>query len=142
MSITSSGDISIPPSEPRPEFFFDRSLGKRAAEELRSSGWVIHLIADHFPFDAQDVKDEEWISYARARGWCCLTKDHRLWRLLDDSQRVPVFALSSGQMDTAAMVTRFEVARHEIWRKALGGEVGLWVVYEPGRGIRKRYPRD
>ncbi|WUM92928.1 hypothetical protein OG905_22350 [Streptomyces sp. NBC_00322] len=32
-----------------PEFFLDRNLGRRVAEELRARGWTVHCIADVFP---------------------------------------------------------------------------------------------
>ena len=36
-------------SAERPEYFLDRSLGKTTATRLREAGYVIHLIADHYP---------------------------------------------------------------------------------------------
>jgi hypothetical protein len=40
-----------------PEFFPDRNLGRRVAEELRDRGWAVHRIVDVFPEDAQDIPD-------------------------------------------------------------------------------------
>lgn len=49
-------------SAERPEFFLDRSLGKKTASGLREAGYVVHLVADHYPNDAEDVPDEDWIA--------------------------------------------------------------------------------
>ena len=61
-----------------PEFFFDRSLGKITAARLRESGYVIHIIADHYPRDADNVPDETWIAEGCSHGWALLTKDKRI----------------------------------------------------------------
>jgi PIN like domain len=61
-----------------PEFFFDRSLGKASAAHLRNHGWIVHLIADHYDGDAEDVADEEWIAEGCSRGWLLLTKDKKI----------------------------------------------------------------
>ncbi len=45
-----------------PEFFLDRSLGKITASRLRLAGYVIHLIAEHYPTDASTIPDEIWIA--------------------------------------------------------------------------------
>lgn len=39
------------PSDRPLEFFFDRSLGRKSAQMLRANGWIVHLIADHYPDD-------------------------------------------------------------------------------------------
>lgn len=65
-------------SAERPEFFLDRSLGKTTASRLREAGFVIHLIADHYPDDASDIPDEEWIAEGCSNGWVLLTKDKRI----------------------------------------------------------------
>lgn len=58
-----------------PEFFLDRGLGRRLAEELTDLGWIVHRAAAHFPDDAQHVADEDWLDYGMARGWSPLCKD-------------------------------------------------------------------
>lgn len=62
----------------QPEFFLDRSLGKISARRLREEGHVVHLIADHYPDDAQRIVDEDWISEGCRRRWVLLTKDRRI----------------------------------------------------------------
>ncbi|MDF1488326.1 PIN-like domain-containing protein [Tessaracoccus caeni] len=124
-----------------PEFFLDRGLGKRVAEGLRQAGWVLHLITEHYPDDAQHIPDEEWVAEARRRGWSGLTKDQRLWRLLKEEDQIPIFTLSTGQISSLEMVARFEAARELIWNYARKDDVGLWIVYEVGRPPHRRYPR-
>ncbi len=51
-----------------PEFFLDRGLGRRVAEGLRDQGWLVHRATEHFPNDAQDVPDEEWLDYGLEHG--------------------------------------------------------------------------
>ena len=46
----------------RPDYFVDRSLGRLTAEQLRADGWRLHLIADHYPDDAENISDPEWIA--------------------------------------------------------------------------------
>ena len=61
-----------------PEFFLDRNLGRRVAEELRQLGWIVHRIAEVFPADAQNVPDEDWIRHGLGCGWVPLSKDGRI----------------------------------------------------------------
>ena len=65
-------------SAERPEFFLDRSLGRITASRLREAGYVVHLIADHYPDDASDIPDEDWIAEGCSNGWVLLTKDKRI----------------------------------------------------------------
>ncbi|WP_170183658.1 hypothetical protein [Pseudonocardia hydrocarbonoxydans] len=51
-------------SDKLPEFFLDRSLGKTSASRLRAAGHIVHLIADFYPRDAQEIGDAEWIAEA------------------------------------------------------------------------------
>jgi hypothetical protein len=73
---------------PPPEFFFDRGLGKNVALELIELGWVIHRVTDHFPNDAQDVSDPEWIEYKLQRLWIPFHKDQRIRN--NPTERAPI----------------------------------------------------
>jgi hypothetical protein len=130
-------------SEPPPlEFFFDRSLGKETAKRLREAGWVIHLIADHYPDDAQDVDDEVWIAEGSRRGWILLSKDKRIryrGASLAELHAGRLFCLSNGNLVIDEMVTRFIAAGPSIRRAARSGEPGFWKVYEGGR-VERRWP--
>jgi len=61
-----------------PEFFLDRNLGRRVAEELRTLGWTVHRIGDVFPDDGQDIADDEWITHGLDQSWVPLSKDGRI----------------------------------------------------------------
>lgn len=93
-------------SAERPEFFLDRSLGKTTASRLRDAGYVVHLIADHYPNDASDIPDEDWIAEGCSHGWVLLTKDKRIrYRAaeLEALQEGHLFCLASGTMNIDEM---------------------------------------
>lgn len=140
MSKRPSEDTSLPRGQQPPEFFLDRSLGRGVADGLRGQGWVVHCIADFYPNDAQAVPDSEWVTEALTRGWAGLSKDVRVWKVIDQAKAVPVFSLSNGQLGTDEMVRRYAAVQTEIWRQALLGAAGLWIVYEVGRPLHRRYP--
>jgi hypothetical protein len=66
--------------QPRPEFFVDRSLGRRIVPEaLRGLGFVVHAMADVYPERGDEgVTDDRWIDDVDLAGWVALTKDERL----------------------------------------------------------------
>jgi len=125
----------------QPEFFFDRGLGKTTAERLRALGWVIHLIADHYPNDAQEIEDDAWIAEGCANGWSLLSKDKKIryrGRELAALHDGRLFCLSNGNLVIDEMVARFEAARLTIERHALdSAQPGFWQVNEGGRVVRK-----
>jgi tRNA(Ile)-lysidine synthase TilS/MesJ len=128
---------------PQPEFFFDRSLGKLVATQLRYRGWIIHRITDHFPEDAQKIPDEQWIDEGIAQGWSLLTKDRRIrYRNLERSALTHgvMFLLSHGNLTIAQMVQRFENSRQKIWRATERAGPEIWVVYE--NDVIQRWPSD
>lgn len=65
------------PTRP-PEFFLDRGLGRRVAEELAVLGWLVHRIADHFPNDTQQVSDDEWLEHGFHRS------QEAIWRRIPE----------------------------------------------------------
>lgn len=116
---------------PQPEFFFDRSLGKVVAQELRARGWIIHLIADHYPDDAQTVEDWVWVTEGARRGWCLLTKDQAIRRRDDEATAVGttlLFTLSNQQLTAAEMVDLIDGQRHRIEQRIRKGAPGIYVV--------------
>jgi hypothetical protein len=118
---------------PQPEFFFDRSLGKLVATQLRERGWIIHRITDHYPEDAQRVADEDWIDEGISRGWSLLTKDRRIrYRNPERSALTHgvMFLLSNGNLTIAEMVQRFESSRQKIWNATERAGPEIWVVYK------------
>lgn len=125
-----------------PEFFLDRSLGRITANHLRDCGYVIHLIADHYPEDAKDVPDAEWITEGCARGWILLTKDQRIRYRTDELAALTnghLFCLASGNVNLATMSEAFKAAMPRIIRAATTHEVGFWHVYVDGQ-IKRMWP--
>jgi len=45
-----------------PEFFLDRGLGRTTAANLRAAGLTVHLLAELYPADGDDIADEVWIA--------------------------------------------------------------------------------
>ena len=52
--------------------------GEDQASQLQDAGYVVHRIADHYPNDASDIPDENWIAEGCSRGWVLLSKDKRI----------------------------------------------------------------
>lgn len=116
---------------PPPEFFFDRSLGKVVAHELRARGWTVHLIADHYPNDAQHVPDEVWLEEGAGRGWFLLSKDEAIKRR--DHEAVAVgdsllFVLSRQDWTADEMVGVCDHHRHRIEQRIRRGVPGVYIV--------------
>lgn len=129
-------------SDWQPEFFFDRSLGKISARRLREHGYVVHLVADFYPDDAQAVPDEEWIAEGCGRGWVLLTKDKRIrYRAqeLASLQRGLLFCLSDGNASLDAIFAAWMSAMPRIASVVSGGSTGFWHVYGDGR-IKRMWP--
>lgn len=130
-------------SESPPEFFADRCLGKRAPALLAEWGWIIHLIGDHFPDDAQQTGDDEWIEHGLQRGWSLLTQDERISTqpavgALLNGYRGCAHCLDSANLGALAKATRFEMHRKAIHQHVLDRRVGFYVVHEFGPPRRKR----
>jgi|GEM_PF-1353746 len=127
-------------SDKRPEYFFDRSLGRETARLLRDAGHVVHLVADHYGNDAEDVADEEWIAEGCRRGWVLLTKDQRIrYRAAElAALNGRLFCLADGNATVAVMVASFLAAMTRIDRAVERQTVGFWHVYADGR-IRRMW---
>ena len=66
------------PTDPRPTFFVDRSLGAYdVPAALRGAGALVEVHDEHF---ASDTPDTAWLAEVGARGWIVLTKDSRIRR--------------------------------------------------------------
>jgi hypothetical protein len=68
------------PSASPPEFFLDRSIGRRVVPDaLRAAGAVLHVMADVYGERiGQGLADEEWLRDAGNRGWVVLMKDAKI----------------------------------------------------------------
>ena len=129
-------------SAERPELFLDRSLGRVTASRLREAGYIVHLIADHYPDDASNVPDEEWFAEGCSNGWVLLTKDKRIrYRAeeLEALQEGHLFCLASGNLDIAQMTQAFLDALPRIERAVRFEPVGFWHVYRDGK-IKRMWP--
>lgn len=129
-------------SRSRPEFFFDRSLGKETARLLREAGWVVHLIADHYPNDAQEVDDDVWIDYGCSQGWAMLSKDKAIRYRGSELAALHsgcLFCLANGNLLIEEMAARFVAAEQRIIRAIAQHDQGFWRVYDGGR-IELRWP--
>jgi hypothetical protein len=119
-----------------PEFFLDRNLGRRVAEELRERGWAGHRIVDVFPADAQDIPAEEWIA-GLDRSWVPLSKDGRI--KTRDLEIQPVldrcavlFYLDNQQLRSMEMVERLDAHRGAIFRAVQKGGPAAYAVRQGG----------
>lgn len=55
---------------------FDECVGgRRAICRLRSLGWSVELLTDHF---APGTPDTSWIPEVAQRGWVIVTRDRRI----------------------------------------------------------------
>jgi hypothetical protein len=131
--------------DPPPEFFVDRCLGKQAPALLMGWGWSVNLIADHYPNDAQNIPDDEWMAEGLERGWSLLTQDDRITRqpvALDLLQQFDglVFCLDSGQLLSVEKANRFHSHQASIYRLARKPKPGFFHVTV--NGLARRWPRQ
>lgn len=129
-------------SAKQPEYFFDRSLGKASAALLREQGWVVHLIADFYQYDATRIPDEEWIAEGCSRGWLLLTKDKRIRYREHELSALDaghLFCLASGNLGLEEMARRFVDAERAMLTASRRVKVGFWHVHGGGR-IAKMWP--
>lgn len=124
------------------EFFLDRSLGKTSARRLRDAGHVVHLIAEFYPRDAQEIGDAEWITEGCRRGWTLLTKDRRIRYRTDELGTLTsghLFCLTDGNATLDQIAQRFLDSMPAIHRAVQRTEVGFWHVHAGGR-ITRMWP--
>lgn len=131
------------PPQPEPEFFLDRGLGRRVAEGLRTLGWAVHRAADHFPNDAQDVPDEDWLRYGLDRGWSPLCKDGRIRgrqveRAPVEEYRAVLFYLDNQRLVVDEMVRRIHHAQQAVYRAVARGGPRAYAI--GANGIRATWP--
>jgi hypothetical protein len=116
-------------------------LGKSTAQRLRERGVLLHLIADHYPDDAAEVRDEAWIEEGCRRGWVLLTKDKRIRYRAKELAALDgyLFCLVGGNATIDEMSGRLLRAMPAIERAVHRGQVGFWHVDARG-GIRRMWP--
>jgi hypothetical protein len=102
--------------EPPPEFFIDRSLGrKHLAEALRGCGLVVHTLSSVYgEAQGQHVPDEQWLRDAGSNDWVVLMKDDAIRRRPAERDalteaRVRAFCLTNAQLRAAEHTARLSV---------------------------------
>lgn len=134
------------PFPPPPEFFLDRSLGKRLVPGgLRSAGWNLRTLAEVYGSREERVPDEEWLERCGREGWVVLTKDGRIRYRPAEIEAirrngVKAFVVARGGLTAASQVSRF-IANAERIEAACQAE-GPFVYAVHERRIEQLYPRE
>ncbi|TGN63043.1 hypothetical protein EXE59_03095 [Nocardioides eburneiflavus] len=126
-------------SDMQPEFSLDRSLGNVSARKLREEGQIVHLIADHYPDDAQEIADEDWISEGCRRGWVLLSTDRRIRYRAQELAALQdglLVCLADGNANLDTISATLLRAMPAIGRAVSRQATGFWHVY--GDGTIKR----
>src|ERR1700761_3033300 len=97
-----------------PEFFIDRSLGRRIVPDaLRAAGVTVHTMADVYGEEiGQGLRDETWLLDAGRRGWGVLMKDDAIRRRPAEREAlveggVRAFCLTNAQLRGEDQARRF-----------------------------------
>ena len=129
-------------SDKPPEFFLDRSLGKTSVSRLRAAGHIVHLIAEYYERDAEEIGDAEWIAEGCRRGWTLLTKDRRIRYRPDELGALTsghLFCLADGNATLDQIARHFLDAMPAIHRAIRNTEIGFWHIHAAGR-ITRMWP--
>jgi hypothetical protein len=93
-----------------PEFFLDRSLGRRQFPDLlRAAGLRLRTLSEVYGIPAdEDIADVDWLEHAGTRGWVVLMKDEKIrYRPAERqalvSHKVMAFCLTSGNLRARQM---------------------------------------
>jgi hypothetical protein len=112
----------VPPREPQPKFFLDRSLGRIAVpSRLRAAGWDLVTLAEHYDRpDDEQIADVQWIHDAATRGWPILMKDKRIrYRRAEIDavvqHRAQCFVITRGDLTSTEMADRFHGSKRGIY---------------------------
>jgi PIN like domain len=135
------------PEQPRPEFFVDRSLGRRIVPEaLRALGFTVHTMAEVYPGgEDQSVVDARWIADADRAGWVALTKDERIFRNPEEQGalvrgRLRVFAIANQHLTGPEMAGYLTTNINRIVQRSRKRGPFVYVVYR--ESVERRWPRD
>jgi hypothetical protein len=129
-----------------PEFFVDRSLGRKVVPEaLRACGLIVHTMASIYGEQAgQGLRDETWLGDAGLRGWVVLMKDDAIRRRPAERDAliaggVRAFCLTNAQLRGEEQARRFVENLDRILRQATQPRPYIYGVYD-GR-IQRLWPR-
>jgi len=136
----------MPPDEAQPEFFIDRSLGKKhLATALRELGLTVHTMASAYgEARAQELSDEVWLADAGSRNWIVLLKDDAIRRRPAERDAliragVRAFCLTNAQLRAEEQTKRFVDNINRILQRARKRGPYIYGVYE-GR-LERLWPR-
>ena len=128
-----------------PEFFIDRSLGKKhLAEALRARGFTVHTMASVYGEKrAQEMPDEEWLRDAGTNGWVVLMKDDRIRTRPAERDAlaragVRAFCLTNAQLRAHEQTTRFVRNIGRIEQRCRKSGPFIYGVYDGG--VRRLWP--
>jgi len=124
-------------SQTPPEFFIDRSLGRRRlSDALQEARYTVHTMWDVYgPGAEQRVADIDWVTECSAKGWVLLSKDQKMrYRSLErdaiEEAQARVFLLTSQQLSGAQQVQWFMNNMQRIVRLSRRPGPRIYGVYE------------
>jgi hypothetical protein len=125
-----------------PEFFLDRSLGRRQVPDLlRAAGLRLRTLSEVYGIPAdEDVADVDWLELAGTRRWVVLMKDERIRyrpgeRQALVSHKVMAFCLTSGNLRAHQMAELFLASVEEI--TAACHDPGPFLYAVSSQGLRR-----
>jgi hypothetical protein len=122
-------------SQPPPEFFIDRSLGRhRVPHALRAAGWSVRTHHEVYGKRDEHVTDVEWPRLCGRKHLAVLTKDRRLrYRPAEieaiRSCGVRAFVLTGGSLAAKEQVARFQRSRQRIEDACADSGPFIYAVY-------------
>ncbi len=128
----------MPPRESRPEFFIDRSLGKRIATQINERGFTVHTLESAYGVEAAPrVADIAWLAKAGAEGWIVLAKDKRIALSVLEKEQIEasgakVFCLTQGNLPGVQQNARIVSALPRIVELARGPGPYIYGIYKSG----------
>lgn len=137
---------SVSPSSSPPEFFIDRSLGRRIVPAaLRERGVKVHTMAEVYGERiGQGLDDETWLADAGRADWVVLMKDDRiryrpaeLDALVEHGVRA--FCLTNANLRGEEQAARIVASLQAI--ADASSEPGPYVVGIYATGLRRLWPR-
>ncbi|CAB4951830.1 unannotated protein [freshwater metagenome] len=127
------------PPEPPPEFFVDRSLGrKRVPAALRAEGLVLRTMAEEYGERVgQGLADTEWLRDAGENGWIVLSKDDRIRRRPAEiaavrEHAIRMFCLTNANLTGTQQAQRFVTNIDAMMRQARVAGPWIYGVYDSG----------
>jgi hypothetical protein len=128
-----------------PEFFVDRSLGRRRVPDLlREAGWVLRTHHEVYGSRDEQVPDVEWLELCGREELAVLTADRRLRYRPPEIAAIrrhhaKAFVLVGGGLRAADQVERLERNRERIW--AACSDPGPFVYAVQAERIVRVFPR-